>query len=210
VTLSLSVPDGWSATATAAGRWRVTARGDGLAAYSFLTVTAAYRQRGRPATVSDTRGIRALPSPPTQDSYVSDLPFLIATNGWGPVERDQSNGENAAGDGHPMTIGGVVYAKGLGVHPSGDAGFYLAGRCTTFSAVVGVDDEVGDSGSVRFHVLVDGAEVWSSAVLTGAGAGVPVSVPVSGGQQVDLVVDDGGDGNGLDHADWADARVTCS
>ncbi|MEN3308257.1 MAG: hypothetical protein V7603_4459 [Micromonosporaceae bacterium] len=210
VTLSLSVPDGWSATATAAGRWRVTARGDGLAAYSFLTVTAAYRQRGRPATVSDTRGIRALPSPPTQDSYVSDLPFLTAANGWGPVERDQSNGENAAGDGHPITIGGVAYAKGLGVHPSGDAGFYLAGRCTTFSAVVGVDDEVGDSGSVRFHVLVDGAEVWSSAVLTGAGAGVPVSVPVSGGQQVDLVVDDGGDGNGLDHADWADARVTCS
>jgi NPCBM/NEW2 domain len=126
------------------------------------------------------------------------------------VERDTSNGENAAGDGHPITIGGVVYAKGLGVHPAGDVGFYLAGRCTALTAVVGVDDEVGSNGSVRFHVLVDGVEVWASGVLRGTDPGLPVSVGIAGGQQLDLVVDDGGDGNGMDHSDWADPKLTCS
>jgi len=37
------------------------------------------------------------------------------TNGWGPVERDRSNGESAPGDGNPLTLDGVVYLKGLGI-----------------------------------------------------------------------------------------------
>jgi beta-galactosidase GanA len=209
VRLRLAVPEGWAATPSSPGRWRVTPPATDLPAYSFLRVTAEYRQAGRAGSTSDTRGIRARPQPPTRDSYLSELPFLTATNGWGPVERDTSNGENAAGDGHPITLNGVVYANGLGVHPAGDVGFYLGGRCTALTAVAGVDDEVGGNGSVRFQVLVDGVAVWSSGVLTGAAAGVPVAVDVTGAQQLDLVVDDGGDGNGLDHADWADARVAC-
>ncbi|HKT05416.1 MAG TPA: beta-galactosidase [Rugosimonospora sp.] len=208
--VTLAVPDGWSATRTGAASWRVTAPATGLQPVSFLKVTATYQVHGRTASTSDTRAVRALPSPPAQDSWLSDLPFLSASNGWGPVERDTSNGENAAGDGHTITLNGVTYPKGLGVHPASDVGFYLGGRCGTLAAVVGVDDEVGSSGSVRFHVLVDGAEVWSSGVLTGADAGLPVSVSVAGGQQLDLVVDDGGDGNGLDHSDWAAAKVACS
>ena len=35
-------------------------------------------------------------------------------NGWGPAEKDQSNGEAAAGDGKPLTLNGTVFAKGLG------------------------------------------------------------------------------------------------
>jgi beta-galactosidase GanA len=222
VAMRLTTPDGWTATPATplsarqvrpgesfTAGWRVTRAAGDLAAYSLLRVEVGYRQRGRPATTSDVRGVRALPTPPAQDSWVSDLPFALATNGWGPVERDLSNGENGAGDGHPITINGTGYAKGLGVHPNGDVAVYLAGRCTLFTAVVGVDDEVGDSGSVRFRVLVDGTEAWSSGVLTGPDTGEPVSVDISGAQQVDLVVDDGGDGNGLDHADWARARVAC-
>ena len=36
--------------------------------------------------------------------FLSDLPYTVTANGWGPVEKDKSNGENAAGDGgaaHP-------------------------------------------------------------------------------------------------------------
>src|SRR6478672_2089119 len=36
-------------------------------------------------------------------------PFLSATNGWGPVERNHSNGEQAAGDGKTLTLNGVTY-----------------------------------------------------------------------------------------------------
>ena len=51
---------------------------------------------------------------PGQAVYVSDLTPTQATNGWGPVELDTSNGEQPAGDGNPITLNGVVYTKGLG------------------------------------------------------------------------------------------------
>jgi alpha-glucosidase len=37
-----------------------------------------------------------------------------------------------------------------------------------------------------------------------------VDVDVSGAQQLDLIIGDGGDGDGTDHGDWADARLTCA
>jgi hypothetical protein len=147
--------------------------------------------------------------PPTGVNWVSDLPF-VSTNGWGPVERDMSNGEALAGDGRPITLAGTVYAKGLGVHPSGDITLNLGGNCTRFTATVGVDDEVGSSGSVRFSVVGDGAALAGTQVLTGDSAPAALDVGVSGVQQLDLVIDDGGDGNGMDHSDWAEARLTCA
>src|SRR5262249_24838248 len=34
-----------------------------------------------------------------QEAYLSDIPWTYAANGWGPVERNTSNGEIKAGDG---------------------------------------------------------------------------------------------------------------
>jgi beta-galactosidase len=84
------------------------------------------------------------------------------------------------------------------------------GQCTRFTAVVGVDDEVGASGSVTFTVLADGRAVVATGVLTGSSASVPLDVDVSGAQRVDLLIGDAGNGNGSDHADWADAQLICS
>ena len=38
--------------------------------------------------------------------------WLASSNGWGPVERNLSNGEQAAGDGRTLTINGTTYAQG--------------------------------------------------------------------------------------------------
>ncbi|HYN96948.1 MAG TPA: beta-galactosidase [Pilimelia sp.] len=149
------------------------------------------------------------PTDPTT-TPVSSLPFQSATNGWGPVERNTSNGEAAAGDGRPITLNGTVYASGLGVHAASDVAVSLGGRCTRFTATAGVDDEAGNSGSVTFTVLADGVARYTSPTVTGSAAPLPVSVDVTGAQVLRLVVGDGGNGIGLDHADWADARVTCS
>ena len=46
-------------------------------------------------------------------SYLSDRAWTSATNGWGPVERDQSNGENGAEDGRVMSLDGQSYRKAL-------------------------------------------------------------------------------------------------
>ncbi|HEY7534129.1 MAG TPA: PQQ-dependent sugar dehydrogenase, partial [Nitrospiraceae bacterium] len=53
-------------------------------------------------------------------SFLSDLAYTVTANGWGPVEKDTSNGESAAGDGLPIRIGGQTFAKGLGVHALSD------------------------------------------------------------------------------------------
>ena len=144
------------------------------------------------------------------DGYVSDLSWTSSSNGWGPVERDRSNGEDAAGDGLPLTLAGTVYAKGLGVHAPAEVRLPLGSGCTTFTASVGVDDEVGNSGSVTFEVWADGARLYDSGAMTGATATRAVSVDVTGRADLRLVVTDGGNGFNFDHADWADARLTCA
>ena len=151
-----------------------------------------------------------MPSGAASTSFVSDLCAALGeANGWGPVERDLSNGEDAAGDGGPLAIGNVLYAKGLGIHAPSDVGLSLQGRCSRFAAAVGVDDEMKGAGSVAFEVWGDGVLLAQSHVLTGNDVAEALDVDVSGVDELRLVVA-AGDGNGSDHADWADARLTCA
>ncbi|MDQ1040531.1 alpha-galactosidase [Streptomyces sp. V3I8] len=223
VSVSLTGPGGWTVRATSptgantlpTGRalrtgWTVTApAGTPPGAYG-LTLRAEYR------SVSGARAENVLPltatvavAPPAGTSALGDLPRLSATNGWGPVERNTSNGEAAAGDGAPLTVGGVVYATGLGVHAHSAVEFYTGGACGTVTAQVGVDDEEGADGSVVFEIWADGTKAASSGVLTNADAARALSADVGGAQVVRLVVTDAGDGITSDHGDWADARLTC-
>src|SRR5207248_4897599 len=142
-----------------------------LPAASAVTAVVNYVQRARPASNSDERIIRSAPPPPPPGTdAVSDLPFFSATNGWGPVERDTSNGEQAAGDGKPITLNGTVYPKGLGTNAVSDVAVYLGGNCSRFTATVGVDDEQGGAGTVTFSVLSDGRTLTTTPVLTGTSA----------------------------------------
>nr|QIY76767.1 alpha-galactosidase [Streptomyces sp. RLB1-33] len=223
VSVALSGPTGWTVATTSpttAGtvstghslrtKWRVTAP-EGTATGSYdLALKATYRsptgiraESVLPLTVS------IVVAPPSGVSYLGDLPWLSTANGFGPVERNTSNGESAAGDGHPITLGGVVYAKGLGAHAPSAVEYYTGKRCRTVTADVGVDDEKGAKGTVAFEIWADGTKVASTGVLTNAMPAQPVSADVTGAQVVRLVVTDGGDGVDSDHADWADARLTC-
>jgi len=142
-------------------------------------------------------------------TYASDLAYTVAANGWGPVEKDKSNGESTAGDGRSITLNGVTYAKGLGTHAASDVSVPL-NSCTRFRSDVGVDDEVGSNGSVVFQVYVDGVKKYESPILKGSSATATADVDVTGGKTLRLVVTNGGDGTSYDHADWAGARVTCA
>jgi glucose/arabinose dehydrogenase/endonuclease YncB( thermonuclease family) len=147
---------------------------------------------------------------PTSSRYLSDMTWTSATNGWGPPEKDRSNGDLAAGDGRPLTLRGTVYPKGLGVHAVSTIHYNLSGACTLFRAVVGVDDEMGADGSIIFRVLGDGVQLYSSGLLVGGGSTATVTVDITGKNDLDLTVTDGGNGIGADHADWANAQVTCT
>ncbi|MCX5094861.1 NPCBM/NEW2 domain-containing protein [Streptomyces sp. NBC_00365] len=223
VSVALSGPTGWTVAATSpttAGtvrtgrslrtKWRVTAP-EGTAPGSYdLTLKATYRSTtGTHATSVLPLTVSVVAAPPSGLSYLGDLPWLSTTNGFGPVERNTSNGESAAGDGHPITLGGVVYAKGLGAHAPSAVEYYTGKRCRTVTADVGVDDEKGAKGTVAFEIWADGVLVASTGVLTNAMPAQPVSADVTGAQVVRLVVTDGDDGVDSDHADWANARLTC-
>ncbi|MFF3488263.1 NPCBM/NEW2 domain-containing protein [Streptomyces sp. NPDC002701] len=223
VSVSLTGPRGWTVRATsptranvlATGRvlrtgWRVTAPAGTPPGSYDLTLKAGYR------SPAGERAENVLPvtttvvvAPPSGTSKLGGLPWLSATNGWGPVERDTSNGEAAAGDGTPLTIGGTVYTSGLGVHADSTVEFYTGGACRTVTAQVGVDDEEGADGSVVFEIRADGTKVATTGVLTNADAAQSLSADVSGAQTIRLVVTDAGDGINSDHGDWADARLTC-
>ncbi len=153
--------------------------------------------------------LAANPAAPDGDTALADATFVRSANGWGPIERDTSNGENAAGDGRKLAIGGTTYARGLGVHADSAAVVYLGKQCSSFTAAVGVDDEVGAGGSVVFEAWADGSRVWSSPRLTGADGPAAVNLPLAGVARLELRVTDGGDGNAADHADWADAVLHC-
>lgn len=146
-------------------------------------------------------------SPPASvEVYVSDLD-VTSTNGFGPIEKDMSNGEDAPNDGKTLTLGGTTYTKGFGVHASSEITVPLGGGYKTFLAEVGIDDEVADQGTVVFQVLVDGQIAFDSGIMTGASDTKAVSVDVSGKQELKLVVSNGGDDDSFDHADWAAARL---
>ncbi|MCX5383948.1 NPCBM/NEW2 domain-containing protein [Streptomyces sp. NBC_00083] len=155
-----------------------------------------------------TPGPRVPPGPGVHQ--LSDLSWTSATNGWGPVERDRSNAEQAAGDGRTLTVGGATYTKGLGAHASSTLTYYLGGTCTAFRTDVGLDDEVGAKGSVVFRVYRDGTPVADSGRVTGADAARTIGADLTGASELKLVVSDSGDGIDYDHADWAGPQLTCS
>ncbi|HZO57845.1 MAG TPA: NPCBM/NEW2 domain-containing protein [Bryobacteraceae bacterium] len=141
--------------------------------------------------------------------YLSDVGWIYSTNGWGPTERDRSNGEAAPGDGRVITLNGTTYGKGLGVHAPSEVRYRLNGACSSFQAAVGVDDEVGSYGSIVFQVWADGAKLYDSGVMYGGTATKSVNVSLSGRQELRLIVGDAGNGVVSDHGDWANARIIC-
>jgi glucose/arabinose dehydrogenase len=146
---------------------------------------------------------------PTDVIYASDLPFATQpVNGWGPVERDMSNGGPTPGDGTTITLQGKTFAKGLGVLANSRVQFDLTtNNYSRFMAEVGVDDHVGGNGSVVFEVWLDGVRVYNTARLTGNSPIEFVDVDVSGAETLLLVVTNGGDGSSFDESDWADAKL---
>ncbi|WP_019008906.1 NPCBM/NEW2 domain-containing protein [Deinococcus aquatilis] len=139
--------------------------------------------------------------------------MTYARNSWGPVERNRSNGEQQAGDGKPLTLNGKVYAQGFGVHAGSEMRFSLQGidgaQCQTFTADIGIDDEVSSRGSVQFQVFADGVQLYQSSQMVATSPTEHISVSVAGRKELRLVVTDGGNGISFDHADWADPKLVC-
>ena len=132
---------------------------------------------------------------------LSSLDLKQMTAGWSDAKTDLGVA------GKPISIGGKPFAHGVGTHAASSFRVKLDGNATSFTAMVGVDDNAGNQGSVEFVVTGDGKVLWRSGVLTGGQKAVPVDVGLAGVKVLGLRVTDGGDGASNDHADWADASI---
>ena len=171
------------------------------------TLPASTTTSSTPPTPPTTTTTTSVPSGSTV--FVSDLTPTAATNGYGPYEQNRSNGGAAAGDGGPLRIKSVVYAKGLGTVPAASITYSLAGSYGRFLATVGIDDIAKPNGSVVFQVFTDGGtKLYDSGTVTWNTSPVAIDVSVAGRATLRLVVTDAGDGTAWDHADWGNARLT--
>ena len=82
--------------------------------------------------------------------------------------------------------------------------------CTIFLSDVGLDEEVGDQGTVVFEVYGDDRMLASERSSVRDDEPLPVMADVAGVDRLELVVTPGGDGNAFDHADWGNARLDCA
>ena len=136
------------------------------------------------------------------DSYsLETLDLSSIEQGWGEAHAGKSV------DGHGLSIGRQKFAHGIGTHATSTFRIDLGGKAEQFTASVGVDDEVGQRGSVVFRLTGDGKTLWDSGLMRGGMPAKPVAVDLHGVKKLTLTVEDGGDGMDFDHADWADAQI---
>jgi len=107
-------------------------------------------------------------------------------------------------DGHEKT-----YDRGIGAHSNSTIIYDLTDKnVDIFTAYVGVDREMyGSIGSVTFQVFVDGEKQFDSGLMHSRDPQKYIEVNVTGAKELKLVVTDGGNGNGSDHASWGDTKL---
>jgi alpha-glucosidase (family GH31 glycosyl hydrolase) len=139
-----------------------------------------------------------VPRLPEEVVYLSDLK---PTSVEGKYKNDKSFG------GKTITVNGQKYEKGLGVQANSELVYQLDGTWDRLSGHVGMDDEVGDKGSVLFRVFADGKLIFESPEMTGANIKQLMELDIKGVKELRLVLTDLGDGNTDDHGDWVDAKI---
>ncbi|NME70047.1 NPCBM/NEW2 domain-containing protein [Flammeovirga aprica] len=112
--------------------------------------------------------------------------------------------EDKAVSGEKLTMKGVQYSKGLGVHAPSNMTFKVPPKAQYFYVVPGPDD--AHNGLIKMSIKVDNEEVFNSGVISSKKGYKPKmhAIDVTGATIITLVVDELEDKGG-DHADWAEA-----
>lgn len=137
--------------------------------------------------------------------FLDEMDLGKMTCGWRQPQANRSV------EGNPIVINGKEYKRGVGTHAESMMIIDLNGRGKRFQAVTGLDGEVAgnEEAQVEFRVLNGKEEVlWSSGIIKEVSEVKKADVDISGVETLVLYVNDGGNSNTWDHADWADAKIT--
>jgi hypothetical protein len=105
-----------------------------------------------------------------------------------------------------FSCGSRLFPRGIYAHANARHVWDLGGRWQSLAGHAGLPDG-RDGGSCVFVVKADGKELCRSK-KTEPGALLSFSVPVADVREIELVVEDGGDGNGSDWGCWFDPVLT--
>ncbi|AQT69427.1 Alpha-galactosidase A precursor [Anaerohalosphaera lusitana] len=141
----------------------------------------------------------------TKTIWLDELDIGKIQEGWGESKANKSI------DGNPLSIGGQSFERGIGTHADSIMLIDLDGNAQSFSAKVGIDDEVKYAvAKVEFQVMTDDKIVWESGPMGPTDGAKDVEIDLDGVKRLALMVTDGGNGIDYDHADWAMAKIEYS
>ena len=141
-------------------------------------------------------------------NYLSDFEWESTQNSYTAPLKDLSISN------HTLRLTGVdgsvkSYEKGIGAHSNSTIVYDLTDKeAAYFTSYVGVDRQMhGSIGSVTFQVFLDGAKQFDSGMMHSTDPQKFIEVKTVGAKELKLVVTDGGNGNGSDHATLGDAKL---
>ncbi|MEU9190068.1 sigma-70 family RNA polymerase sigma factor [Streptomyces sp. NPDC048484] len=147
------------------------------------------------------------PAPAPADFQWNSLEYGVTGDG---TEPEMRLGESSwVWQRYGMSISDKRYANGVTVHGASSVTIDLNRTCSSYEAVVGVDDLTMGLGQVRFSVFADGVRMWRSGLVGGGRDAVPVRVDLTGRRTVRLVVEPHSPFDTAALADWADSRFRC-
>ncbi|MFF8937870.1 sigma-70 family RNA polymerase sigma factor [Streptomyces paradoxus] len=148
------------------------------------------------------------PPPPAPAVYQwSELSYDISGDGTKPEMRIGSSSWVWQRSG--LSIGAQRYTPGVTVYGRSSVTIDLNRSCSSYDALVGVDDMTLRLGKVYFSVYADGVRLWRSPLVEGGDPAVPVHVNLTGRSTVRLVVEPRSALEDLLPVNWAESRFTC-
>ncbi|MFE5795637.1 sigma-70 family RNA polymerase sigma factor [Streptomyces sp. NPDC056503] len=151
------------------------------------------------------------PPPPAPAVYqVDELDYEAFGDGTAPEVVQEGGTWMWARRG--MSIGDSTYAYGVSVHAPSSLLIRINRPCTSYDAMVGVDDLSAPlgPGGVRFSVYGDDQRLWRSPVVRPGDPALPVRVDLGGRSTLRLVVEEHTPFGRAAVADWAESRISCS
>ncbi len=167
----------------------------------YVRIKVLSEVNGKPyGAVAEFDILQDLKAEPLADEimYLSDMkPASVK----GEYKNDKSIG------GRTITVNETEYKKGIGANSGSELVYKIDGSWDRLSGHVGMDDEVGDGGSVMFRVYVDGKLLFESPSQTGKSIKQLMDLKIDGAKELRLELLDDGDGDKDDHGDWIDAKL---
>ncbi len=128
------------------------------------------------------------------------------------VDDGLSRGQSWRGT--PFQIGDRIYRHGVAFNSNKRLRVQLSAAGEKFQADVGLENNddtrrgaLNGNGSVTFHVMVGGREVFVSGVRRLADGPLSIDVPLDGASDFEIAVGDAGDGRSWDQAIWGEATI---